>query len=199
MERVEEYLEAIYDIQERKKRTVKTSDLAKKLGVKPSSVTEMLMKLSEKGFVEYQPYYGVVLTDQGLGVAKRIKRFHRIFETFFVDFLGLDKEESHKLSCELEHHVTDEVAEKVCMLISSSECMACSECDRSLYLLINAPDGTHEIVVAPLIVKKLGFLPGKRIRKSGRKVYVNGESFMLDDEMASKIVVRSIEKNSRIN
>ncbi len=193
MERVEEYLEAIYDIQEKKKRVVKTNDLAKKLGVKPSSVTEMLLKLSEKGFVEYQPYYGVVLTDEGLGVAKRIKRFHRIFETFFIDFLGLSKEESHKLSCELEHHVTDEVAEKVCMLISSPECMACDECNRSFHILKNAPDGSHEIVVAPLITKKLGFLPGKILEKSGDNIFLDGEGFMLEDEISSKIVVRSVD------
>ena len=193
MERVEEYLEAIYDIQEEKKRIVKTSDLAKKLGVKPSSVTEMLMKLSEKGYVEYQPYYGVVLTDQGMGVAKRIKRFHRIFETFFTSFLGLDKEESHRLSCELEHHVTDEVADRICMLISSADCMACNECDRSLYLLKNAPDGSHEIVVAPLIVKKLGFMPGKILRKRGGEIHINGESFTLNEEISSKIVVKSLD------
>ncbi len=193
MERIEEYLEAIYDIQEEKKRVVKTNDLAKKLGVKPSSVTEMLLKLSEKGFVEYQPYYGVVLTDEGLEVARRIKRFHKIFETFFTDFLGLDKEESHKLSCELEHHITDEVADRVCMLISSSDCMACNECDRNFYLLNNAPDGSHEIVVAPLIIKHLGFLPGKILRKAGNNIFLDGEGFTLNDEISSKIVVRSVD------
>ncbi len=193
MERVEEYLEAIYDIQEKKKKVVKTNDLAKRLGVKPSSVTEMLMKLSEKGFVEYQPYYGVVLTDAGLGVAKRIKKFHKIFETFFTDFLGLSKEESHRLSCELEHHVTDEVAERICRVISSSECMACNECDRSFYLLKNAPDGSHEIVVAPLIIKKLGFLPGKVLQKIGDDVFLDGEGFSFKDEISTKIVVRSLD------
>lgn len=193
MERVEEYLEAIYDIQQERRRIVKTSDLAKRLGIKPSSVTEMLMKLSERGYVEYQPYYGVVLTDQGLGVAKRIKKFHKIFETFFTDFLGLDGEEAHKLSCELEHHVTDEVADRVCMLISSLDCSACTECDRSFYLLKNAPDGLHEIVVAPTIVKEIGFLPGRVVKKSGEHIYVDGEGFHLTDDVASKIVVKSLD------
>lgn len=194
MERIEEYLEAIYDIQDVSKRVVKTNDLAKKLGVKPSSVTEMLLKLNEKGYVEYQPYYGVFLTDKGLEVAKRIKRFHKIFETFFSDFLGLNERESHRLSCELEHHVTEEVAERICMLISSAECIACSDCERSFYVLRNAPDGLYEIVVAPLIVKDLGFQPGKTLRKSGKDVFLGEERFLIDESISSKIVVRVLSE-----
>ncbi|MEM2086874.1 MAG: metal-dependent transcriptional regulator, partial [Archaeoglobaceae archaeon] len=46
VERAEEYLEAIYDLQKNGK-VAKTGDLAKILKVKPASVTEMLSKLKE--------------------------------------------------------------------------------------------------------------------------------------------------------
>ncbi len=190
MERTEEYLEAIYDLQQETKKAVRTNDLAGKLGVKPSSVTEMLLKLSDKGYIEYQPYYGAVLTDKGLSVAKRIKKFHRIFEAFFTEFLGLDREEAHKLSCELEHHVNEDIADRICMLIASSDCSACRECDRSFYLLNQAPEGRLEVVVSPLIMRKLGFEPGNIIEKRGDDIYINGEEFRVQEDLSSKVVVK---------
>lgn len=65
MERIEEYLEAIYDIQEETSKVAKTGELAKILNVKPSSVTEMLIKLRDMGYVDYQPYKGAKLTRKG--------------------------------------------------------------------------------------------------------------------------------------
>jgi DtxR family Mn-dependent transcriptional regulator len=197
VERVEEYLEAIYDLQQREKKVVRTNDLAKKLNVRPSSVTEMLSKLSEKGFVEYQPYYGVALTEKGSEVAKRVKRFHKIFEVFFTDFLGVDRDEAHKLSCELEHHVNDEVADRVCMLIASSDCRACSDCDRTFFALSNAPDGQYEIMAAPVISQRIGFEPGRIILKSGNEITLilkdKKEEYTISHELASKIIVKSME------
>ncbi|WP_144060463.1 metal-dependent transcriptional regulator [Archaeoglobus sulfaticallidus] len=194
MERVEEYLEAIYDIQESSNRLVKTTELAKKLDVKPSSVTEMILKLKDSGYVDYQPYRGVMLTKKGYDVAKRIKKYHKIFETFFTEFLGLNEEESHNLSCELEHHVSDEVAEKICMIVSSSDCKICEECDRVYYLLDGADDGEYEVLAAPTIVRNLGIAPNTIIQKVGDTVRVNDMEFELSDELKSKILVKLIRK-----
>lgn len=194
VERVEEYLEAIYDIQTGEKRVVKTNDLAKKLNVKPSSVTEMLLKLSEKGYIEYQPYYGAVLTQKGEEIAKRIKRYHKIFETFFKDFLGIDGEEAHRLSCELEHHVTEEVAEKVCEIIASDACQICEQCDFRLVRLDEAETGKYEVVASPASTSALGILPGKVITvKENGIVEVDGEDLMISQKLASKIFLEKIK------
>ncbi len=193
MERVEEYLEAIYDIQQEKRKAVRTNDLAGKLGIKPSSVTEMLSKLSDSGYIEYQPYYGAVLTEKGLSIAKRIKKFHKIFESFFTDFLGVDYDTAHKLSCELEHHVTEDVAEKICMLIASSECNVCKDCDRSFYILKNAPDGKFEIIAVPKSMEQIGFEVGKVIEKSGEIIFLDEEGYNIEREILSKIVVRVVD------
>lgn len=72
MERVEEYLEAIYDLQ-KKGKVAKTGEIAKILKVKPASVTEMLIKLKERGYVDYSPYKGVVLTKSGEEIAEKLK------------------------------------------------------------------------------------------------------------------------------
>jgi len=112
MERVEEYLETILDIQKEGK-VAKTKEIADRLNIKPSSVTEMLNKLSEMGYIEYQPYKGATLTKKGYIVAARIKRNYQIFTKFFKEFLEIEDEEKvHELSCTLEHIVDNEVIEK---------------------------------------------------------------------------------------
>jgi len=193
VERIEEYLEAIYDIQNREKRKVKTSDLAKKLNVKPSSVTEMLLKLSEMNYIDYQPYYGAFLTEKGEEVAKRIKRYHRIFETFFRDFLKIEEEEAHKLSCELEHHVTDEVAEKVCGVIASESCEICEECDFRISRLSDAKPGMYEVIISPSVAIEVGISPGTvlEVRNDG-SVDIMGENFQISPKIASKIILEEI-------
>jgi len=85
MERVEEYLETILDIQKEGK-VAKTKEIADRLNIKPSSVTEMLNKLSEMGYIEYQPYKGATLTKKGYIVAARIKRNYQYSRNFLKNF-----------------------------------------------------------------------------------------------------------------
>jgi len=103
----EEYLEAIYTRQEGSARAATTRDLADCLGVKDASVTEMLKKLSEKKLVNYTPYHGATLTEAGLTIATKVKRKHRLLERFLVDICGIDRYESHKQACEIEHVISD--------------------------------------------------------------------------------------------
>ena len=193
MERVEEYLEAIYDIQEIEKRVAKTSDLAKKLNIKPSSVTEMLAKLSDKGYIEYQPYYGATLTQKGEEVAKRIKKYYRIFIKFFRDFLGVDEGEAKKLSCELEHHVSDEIVEKICKLIST-ECDICEECNYETRKLSEIKSGKYRVIIAPKGIEKMGIKPGKIIEVKEKYIEVDGEKFDVSEKLKSKVLVEKIER-----
>lgn len=190
MERVEDYLEAIYDIQNSENRMVKTNDLSKKLNLSPSSVTEMLSKLNEMKYVEYQPYYGVYLTEKGEEHAWKIKRYHTIFETFFKDFLEIDGDEAYKLSCEIEHHINDAVAEKVCGVIASSDCEICEECNFDIHLLSEAEAGTYEVIFSPASAVKIGLRPGKIVElKDNGAVSVDGEEYQVSPKISSKIVV----------
>ncbi|HRZ18993.1 MAG TPA: metal-dependent transcriptional regulator, partial [Methanofastidiosum sp.] len=69
---VEEYLEAILDIVNEKD-LAKTNDLSQLLKVSPSSVTEVIQRLSKNDLIIYEPYKGVKLTDKGLTIATKIK------------------------------------------------------------------------------------------------------------------------------
>ena len=121
-EQLEEYLEAIYDI-ENKDGTAKTSSIAKCLRVAPASVTEALQNLSEKGYVKYVPYRGATLTDQGKETALRVKRRHRLLEVFLSDVLKIQCENVHDEACKMEHALSDETECALCkMLHAPSRC-----------------------------------------------------------------------------
>lgn len=116
----EEYLKAIYSLTENGK-PAKTTDLANFLSIAPATVTEMLQKLSKRGLVDYKPYYGAMLTDKGLKIAKKITRRHRLLERFLCDILRLKKKEIHAEACKMEHTLSDNVEEALCRLLKHPE------------------------------------------------------------------------------
>jgi len=115
---IEEYLEAIYKLSEEKK-DIKTTELAEFMGVKPSSVTEMLKKLAELGYVEYLPYRGVRLTGKGERLGRRITRRHRLYEIFLWKILGKKPDDVHEEACKAEHGVSDETDILLCRFLGA--------------------------------------------------------------------------------
>lgn len=62
---------------------IATGDLQDRLEVTPASVTEMISKLDERGFVEYEKYQGVTLTDQGELIAQQVAWRFCVVSSFF--------------------------------------------------------------------------------------------------------------------
>lgn len=123
---VEEYLEAILDILNEKE-IAKTNDLSQILKVSPSSVTEVLQRLSKNELIIYEPYKGVKLTDKGLVIATKIKRKHRIIEVFLKDYLRINPENIHAEACKMEHCVSDEITDALCKLLGGPEKCPCGK------------------------------------------------------------------------
>lgn len=98
----ENYLKAIYKFSSNGE-LVGTNTLAKSLQTTPASVTDMLKRLSDKALVEYQPYHGVRLLDQGKKIALQIIRKHRLWEVFLVNTLNFSWDEVHETAEQLEH------------------------------------------------------------------------------------------------
>lgn len=191
MERIEEYLEAILDVQEREKRVARTSDIAKKLNVRPSSVTEMFAKLKEMGYVDYIPYKGVILTEDGRKIAEKIKKYYRVFEKFFR-LLGIDEEKAKELSCEMEHHADEKVIEKICPIISGV-CNICESCKVKEITLSNAQRGKFVVLAVPSSLKhiiKIDECIEVVENNDTVKIRVDNEIIDLSKEFAKKIVVR---------
>ncbi len=118
-ETVEDYLKAIYELQELEDRA-KTSRLAEKLGVTAGTVTEMLKRLSltDSPLVTYKHHHGVQLTAMGKNAALDIIRRHRLLETFLHDVLGLSWEEVHREAEVLEHHISKRVTDAIESLLN---------------------------------------------------------------------------------
>lgn len=64
-ESMEDYLEMFFRIVS-KQGYIRPVDLSKAINVKPSSVTRMIQKLDEAGFIKYEKYRNIALTDKGL-------------------------------------------------------------------------------------------------------------------------------------
>ena len=99
----EDYLKAIYHVSQSSSGAVATTSIAKQIGAKPSSVTDMFRKLSDQNLVKYQKYQGVSLTNEGVKTALRIVRKHRLWESFLVSHLNFNWDEVHQVAAQLEH------------------------------------------------------------------------------------------------
>jgi DtxR family Mn-dependent transcriptional regulator len=113
---VEDYLKALY-ILSRNGKAVTTTEVSQYFKIAPASVTEMLKKLAENGYIQYSPYHGSTLTAKGLQVAKKVTRKHRLLERFLHDVLKIEKAEVHTQACEMEHVLSDKAEESLCRFL----------------------------------------------------------------------------------
>lgn len=105
----EDYLKAIYKLGGQYK-IINNKDIASALSVSASSVSEMIKKLLQDGYVEYELYQGVKLTEIGTDEAIKIVRRHLLWEVFLVERLGYKWDEVDEVA-ELLEHITDKKLE----------------------------------------------------------------------------------------
>jgi DtxR family Mn-dependent transcriptional regulator len=110
---MEDYLKAIYELQEADQELVSTSEIASRLSVKAPTVTTMTKKLAGRGLVEREAYSGVRLTDEGETVAIEVIRHHRLLEAYLVEQLGYDWAEVHEEADVLEHHISETLEQRL--------------------------------------------------------------------------------------
>ena len=119
-ENIEEYLEVLYRNGSNGEQ-VSTTKLSKDLGIAPGSVTQMLKKLENLGYIEYTPYKGAVLTNEGMKIAQKITRKHRILEKFLMVVLKIKEENVHEQACEMEHTLSDEAERALCTMLHNPD------------------------------------------------------------------------------
>jgi DtxR family Mn-dependent transcriptional regulator len=110
-ESYEDYLKAIYLISKGNKGGwVSNSEISNFLNIKPASVSGMLHKLKNNGFITWKPRYSIRLKQKGKDIAKQLIKNSNNLREFFIGILKLnDKELIDKLCCGIEHHITPEV------------------------------------------------------------------------------------------
>jgi DtxR family Mn-dependent transcriptional regulator len=108
----EDYLKQIFWLS-RKLNKITTTAIARSLVISPASVTDMVKKLSDHGYLTYAPYYGVRLTRKGEKLALRVIRRHRLLELFLVRVLQFSWDNVHEEAERLEHFISDGLEEKI--------------------------------------------------------------------------------------
>jgi len=105
----EDYLERIHELIE-EKGYARVVDIASSLKVKQASVTSMVQKLGEAGYLKYEKYRGLILTDKGREVARKIRDRHQTLSRFFSLF-GLDTDTQKQDIEGIEHHLSADTVE----------------------------------------------------------------------------------------
>jgi len=111
---IQDYLKNIYELTESGE-TASTNALARKLSIKPGSVTGMMQKLAsaKPALVEYQKHQGVTLTKEGKRAALEVIRHHRLLEAWLVQTLGYSWDEVHEEAERLEHVISEDFERRI--------------------------------------------------------------------------------------
>jgi DtxR family Mn-dependent transcriptional regulator len=109
---VQDYLKAIHSLNGAEE-TVYPQDIAQRLDVRAPSVTGMLKRLADGGWIDYEPGRGAKLTPLGITEARRVIRRHRLIELFLTRVLGLDWSEVDAEAEALEHAISPRLEQAI--------------------------------------------------------------------------------------
>ncbi len=104
----ENYLKALYSLEEHNGR-ISITDLSKRLAVSKPTANNMVKSLVAHGWVNYQKYKPLQLTDKGRIAAAKIIRKHRLTEMFLYEVMGFGWEEVHEIAEQMEHINSEEL------------------------------------------------------------------------------------------
>lgn len=109
--RMEDYLEVISELVELKG-YANTLDISRYLTVSAPSVTKMLQKLADGGYLEYEKYHGINLTQKGSALADTVRQKHGTLLEFFK-MLGVNYEIANQDVEGIEHHLNPQTIKQL--------------------------------------------------------------------------------------
>ena len=112
---VEEYLQTVHSLTEEGTPVIQAR-IAERLGRTAPSVSEMLDRLEDEGYVRRAGRV-VELTDRGAVVAEKVVRRHRLAERLLVDVIGLEWHKVHEEAGRWEHVISDDVERRLVILL----------------------------------------------------------------------------------
>jgi DtxR family transcriptional regulator, Mn-dependent transcriptional regulator len=112
---VEEYLETMLALAEEGVPVIQAR-IAERLGRSAPSVSEMLDRLMEDGYVT-RDGRRLSLTDSGRALAEKVVRKHRLAERLLVDVIGLEWHKVHREAGRWEHVISDDVEARLVELL----------------------------------------------------------------------------------
>jgi DtxR family transcriptional regulator, manganese transport regulator len=116
---VQDYLEQIHKLIE-EKGYARAVDIAAALGISQASVSAMIQRLDAEGFVVYEKYRGLVLTDTGRQLAREIAQRHDVLSRLLGRF-GIDEETIYRDVEGMEHHISPKTLRVLTLLTEELE------------------------------------------------------------------------------
>ncbi len=113
----EDYIRAIYLLEESGE-VPGIVEIAKKLNLSKSTVSERIKELTHDGLTISKPYSTVSLTKEGWALGKKMTYKHRLIEVFLHDTLQLPKELVHGEAERLEHAFSDRAIEHLATFLN---------------------------------------------------------------------------------
>lgn len=107
------YLKAVWTLQEWSDEAVTLSTLAERAGVRLSTASEAVRRLADQGLLEHTPYGSITLSPEGRTYAVAMVRRHRLIESFLVTTLGYRWDQVHDEAEALEHAVSDFMIDRI--------------------------------------------------------------------------------------
>ena len=95
-------------------------DIAANLGISQASVTAMIQKLDAEGYLVYERYRGVALTDQGRAVGQAIAHRHDVLSRLLTSF-GIDPDTVHRDVEGMEHHMSRQTLQVLTLILEELE------------------------------------------------------------------------------
>jgi len=120
------YIKAIAHI-EKEQKAARVKDISKYLNIGPSSVSEALKSLAEKGYINYQPYGIITLTKLGAKIANELNSRHDIICNFLENVLLVDENNVDENATKIEYGVSEEVLEKFVRFLTFMGKCSCKE------------------------------------------------------------------------
>jgi DtxR family transcriptional regulator, Mn-dependent transcriptional regulator len=112
--RVAQYLKAIYQLTGGEKtHAASAGELARAMKVASATVTSMLQSLSSGGLIRYQPYAGACLTEEGIALADRLLRRHRLIRSFLALTLNVQEDKVDDDAEQAAHFLSDFLVDRI--------------------------------------------------------------------------------------
>ena len=96
------------------KKPIKVSQIASKLNKKHTTLGSCVKRLKEKGYVNYEPFHEVKLTNKGNDVAIELLRHERLLELLLFNELEISAEKAHTESMKLNLLLSCDTINKIC-------------------------------------------------------------------------------------
>ena len=118
-DKMREYLEVIYYLAARREPVI-GARLAEWMDVTPPTVTNIVQRMEEQGYISRDGRGEIRLTEGGFTLAEAMVKRHRVLERFLVDVMGIPWHMIHEEAVRLEHNLSPLMEERIEALVGKS-------------------------------------------------------------------------------